>query len=189
MQVFLGGILPPKWAALTSRPTKCTCLCRSKSHEVQSVQIGTPVLGGPFVKRTNGSSYPIGQLSVCLSCLSVTLVYCGQTVGWIKMPLGMEVGLDPRHIALDGDPAPSKMGHRPNFRPMTVVAKRLDGSKCHLVVEVGLGPGDIVLDGDPASNRPLKGGTYSSPETPDTFRPTSIVAKRLDRSRCHFVRR
>jgi len=30
---------------------------------------------------------------VCLSCLSVTLVYCGQTVGWIKMPLGMEVGL------------------------------------------------------------------------------------------------
>jgi len=29
-------------------------------------------------------------LSVCLS-VSVTLVYCGQTVGWIKMPLGSEV--------------------------------------------------------------------------------------------------
>ena len=28
---------------------------------------------------------------VCLSVLSVTLVYCGQTVGWIKMPLGTEV--------------------------------------------------------------------------------------------------
>jgi len=26
-------------------------------------------------------------------CLSVTLVYCGQTVGWIKVKLGMEVGL------------------------------------------------------------------------------------------------
>jgi len=26
----------------------------------------------------------------CLSCLSLTLC-CGQTVGWIKMPLGMEV--------------------------------------------------------------------------------------------------
>jgi len=25
--------------------------------------------------------------------LSVTLVYCGQTVGWIKMPLSTEVGL------------------------------------------------------------------------------------------------
>ena len=27
-----------------------------------------------------------------LSCLSATLVYCGQTVGWIKMLLGTEVG-------------------------------------------------------------------------------------------------
>ena len=34
-------------------------------------------------------------LSVCcLSvCLSVTFVHCGQTVGWIKMKLGMQVGL------------------------------------------------------------------------------------------------
>jgi len=41
----------------------------------------------------------------CLSCLSATLVYCGQTVGWIKIPLGMEVGLGPGHIVLDGDTA------------------------------------------------------------------------------------
>jgi len=41
-----------------------------------------------------------------LSCLSVTLVYCGQTVGWIRIPLGTEVGLGPGHIVLDGDPAP-----------------------------------------------------------------------------------
>jgi len=40
-------------------------------------------------------------------CLSVTLVYCGQTVGWIKMKLVKEVGLGPGHIVLDGDPAPS----------------------------------------------------------------------------------
>ena len=26
-------------------------------------------------------------LSVCLSCLSVMLVYCGQTVGWIKIDI------------------------------------------------------------------------------------------------------
>ena len=38
-------------------------------------------------------------------CLSVTLVYCGQTIGWIKMKLGMEIGLDPGHIVLDGNPA------------------------------------------------------------------------------------
>jgi len=41
----------------------------------------------------------------CLSCLSVTLVYCGQTVGWIKMPLATEVDLGPGDIVIDGDPA------------------------------------------------------------------------------------
>jgi len=33
-------------------------------------------------------------------------VYCGQTAVWINMALGMEVGLGPGHIVLDGDPAP-----------------------------------------------------------------------------------
>jgi len=42
----------------------------------------------------------------CLSCLSVMLVYCGQTVGWIKMKLGVELGLSAGHIVLDGDLAP-----------------------------------------------------------------------------------
>ena len=55
-------------------------------------------------------------------CLSVTLVYCGQTVGWIKMKLYTEVGLSPGHIVLDGDPAPL-----PNLQPMSAVAKWLDG--------------------------------------------------------------
>ena len=42
----------------------------------------------------------------CLSVLSVTLVYCGQTVGCTKVKLGMQVGLDPGHPVLDGDPPP-----------------------------------------------------------------------------------
>ena len=46
-----------------------------------------------------------------LSCLYVTLVYCGQTVDWIKMPLGTEVGLGPGDIVLDGNPAtPTERG-------------------------------------------------------------------------------
>jgi len=60
------------------------------------------VFGRPFV---NGLPYAIRPLSV-LSCLSVTLVYCGQTVVWIKILLGMEVGLGKGHIMLDGYPAP-----------------------------------------------------------------------------------
>jgi len=63
----------------------------------------------------------------CLSCQSVTLVCCGQTVGRIKMKLGVQVGLVPGNIVLDGDPAPPKKGTAPNFRLMSVVAKRLDG--------------------------------------------------------------
>ena len=31
---------------------------------------------------------------------------CGQVAGWIKMPRGMELGLSPSDIVLDGDPAP-----------------------------------------------------------------------------------
>ena len=67
-------------------------------------------------------------------------VYCGQTAGWIKMALGMEVGLGPGHIVLDGDPAPlpRKGGSTPNFRPIFIVAKRLDAPRCQLGMEVGL---------------------------------------------------
>ena len=46
-------------------------------------------------------------------------VYCGQTVGWIKMALalGMEVGLGPGQIVLDGDtaPLPQKRDRAPQF--------------------------------------------------------------------------
>jgi len=78
-------------------------------------------------------------------------VYCGQTAGWIKMPLGTEAGLGPGDIGLDGDPASHKKeGHRhpPNFRPIPIVAKRLYCIRIPLGTEVGLILGDIVLDGD-----------------------------------------
>jgi len=39
----------------------------------------------------------------------------GQTVGWIKMPLGKEVGLGPGVIVLDRDPAPQQP--LPTFGP------------------------------------------------------------------------
>jgi len=60
---------------------------------------------------------------------------CCQTAGWIKMALGMEVGLSLGNFVLDGDPAsPPLKGHSPPiFRPMSVVGKRLDGLRWHLV--------------------------------------------------------
>jgi len=44
-------------------------------------------------------------------------VYCGQTVGWIRIPLGTEVGLVPGDIELDRHPAvPPRKGHKsPQF--------------------------------------------------------------------------
>ena len=63
-------------------------------------------------------------------------LYCGQTAGCIKMPLGKEVGLSPGDFVLDGVPAPSPKRGRsplPNFRPTSIAAKRLDASRCHLV--------------------------------------------------------
>ena len=64
-------------------------------------------------------------------------VHCGQTAGWIKMALGTGMGLGASHILLHEDPAPlPKKGAEPfppNFRPIFIVAKRLDASSCHLV--------------------------------------------------------
>ena len=72
-------------------------------------------------------------LSVLSVCLSVTLVYCGQTVGWIKMKLGVQIGLSPRHTVLDGNPAPlPKRGGAPIFRPISI-AEWLYVSGYHLV--------------------------------------------------------
>ena len=42
-------------------------------------------------------------------------VRCGQTAGWTKMSLGMEVGLSPGDFVFDGDPAiPRKMAYHPH---------------------------------------------------------------------------
>ena len=98
--------------------------------------------------------------------------------GWMDQDEGTEVGLG--HIVLNWDSAPQK-GHSPQFLPHVRCGQMAGWTKMPLGMEVGLGPGDFVLDGDPA---PLpKRGT-----TPN-FRPMSIVAKQLDASEHHLVRR
>jgi len=46
-------------------------------------------------------------------------MYCGQTAGWIKIPLGTEVGLGPGDIVLEGDQLPLK-GAQPPLLVATV---------------------------------------------------------------------
>jgi len=67
------------------------------------------------------------------------------------MKLGMQVGLSPDHIVLDGDPAaPPPKGHSPQFWARICCGQMVEWIKMPLGMEVGLGPGHIVLDGDPA---------------------------------------
>ena len=110
---------------------------RQEHHQAiyADCSLGSLVFGRPFVKRF-ALCY---QTVVCLSCLSVlcvTLVYFVlYPNGWMdKMKLGNQVGLGPGHIVLDGDPAsPPQRVTAPNFRPISAVAKWLDGLRYNLV--------------------------------------------------------
>jgi len=113
-------------------------------------------------------------------------VYCGQTAAWMKLVLGMVVGLSPGDSVLDGDPAPSpKRGRSPSpqFSAHFYSDQTAGCIKMPLGTDVGLSPGDFVLDGDPVPP-PKKG---AEPLLPPNFLRISIVAKRLDASRCHLV--
>jgi len=79
-------------------------------------------------------------------------VYCGQTAGWIKMPLSMAVELGPGHIELDGDKAPlPKRGTAAEVSAHICCGQMAGWIKMPLGRKVSLSPSDIVLDGDPAS--------------------------------------
>jgi len=89
---------------------------------------------GPVYIVLDGDTAPLPKKGAEHPQFSAHL-YCGQTAGYTKMPLSMEVGLSPGDFVLDGDavPYPKRGGALPNFRPTSIVAKRLHGSRCHLV--------------------------------------------------------
>jgi len=73
-------------------------------------------------------------------CLVLSVCLCDVGVlwpnGWMDQDATWsEVGLGPGDIVLDADPALPPKGAQPpsNFRPMSFVAKRLHGLRCHLV--------------------------------------------------------
>jgi len=74
------------------------------------------------------------------------------------MKFGVHVGLGPRLIVLDGDPAtPPLKGHNPQFSTHICCGQMAGWIKMPLAKEVGLGPSDIVLDGDSAPPPPKRG--------------------------------
>jgi len=179
-------------------------------------------MGTTQLPLPNGAQLPKFLAHVC----------CGQMAAWIEMPLGMELGLGPDDFVLDGDPAPlTKRGWSPRtkflaqvivangwmdqdgtwhggrpqprrlcvrwgpsplpkkkhsalhiFRPTSLVAKRLDASRCHLAYGGRPQPSGLCVRWGP-SPHPQKGGGAPN------FQPMSIAAKWLHGSRCHLVRR
>jgi len=87
----------------------------------------------------------------CLSVLSVTFVYCGQTVAHIKMKLHKHVGCGPGHIVLDGAQIPLPKGAQPppQFSPHVCCGQMARWFNMSLSSKVGIDSGDIVFDGDP----------------------------------------
>jgi len=130
------------------------------------------------------------------------------------MLLGMEVGLSPEDFVFDGDQPTSPKRERsplPNFRHMSIVAKRLDGSRWHLSWKWALlqahcarwGTSSPAPKGDRAPE--ISAHFYSSPQCSDGKRCTSygnsvrlsvcpsvsvclshagIVSKRIHLARC-----
>ena len=90
----------------------------------------------------------------------------------------------PGDIVLHGDPAPTEKGTAAlHFSAYVYCGERAGCIRIPLGMEVSLGPGDIVLDGVPAPPRRDKGHV----QQPLTFRPMSIVVKRLDGPGYHLV--
>ena len=115
----------------------------------------------------------------CLSLLSVMLVYCGQTVGWIKMKPSMQAGLG--HIVLDGDPVPPP----PNRRSPLIFSQ-------YLLWPNGWMDKDATWYGGRPQPTQLcvRWGPSSPPKKraePPNFQPMSIVAKQLDGPRRHLA--
>jgi len=108
-------------------------------------------------------------------------VCCGQTAVWIKMPHGTQAGLGPGDIVLDGDPAAPfiKRGHSTRNFGLHGVAKRLHGSRCHLVLRSASAQATLCYM---RTQLPPKRGTPAA-----SFRPMSVVAKRLVGPKCHLT--
>jgi len=107
------------------------------------------------------SPSPNGHHSPSTNFLFSPIFCFGQMAGWIKMPLGMEVGLIPGDCVRWGPSSPPlKGGGAPaQFSAHFYCGQMAAWIKMPLVMEVGLSPDNIVLDGDRAAPPPQKKGT------------------------------
>ena len=125
------------------------------------------------------------QTVVCLSCLSVCDVCALWPNGWTDQDGTWHADrFRPWPHCVRWEPSsPPPKEHSPQFSAHICCGQIAAWIKMSHGMELGLGPGDFVLDGDPVALSPIKGAAPSLLN----FGPISIVAKRLDASRCHLV--
>jgi len=116
-------------------------------------------------------------------CLSVCDVRALWPNGWTDQDETWRAGRPGPwpHCVRWGRSSPPPKGHSPQFRPISVAAKWLLGSRCHLY---GARPRPRRLCVRWRTRSTLhKKGQNPFPN----FRPISIVIKRLHAARCHLV--
>jgi len=117
---------PQKWGAAPKFSTHVYC---DQTARCIKMPLGMEIVLSPGDFVLEGDPAPYHKMGGDPSNFWPTSI-CDQTDAWIKMPLGTEVGLGLRDIVFDIDPAtPRKRAHPPlpNFWPMSIVAKWLDG--------------------------------------------------------------
>ena len=151
----------------------------------RSDSVGQTVFGRPFVKRFALCYRTVVYLSVCPVCLWRWCIVAKRFDG-TRWNLACR-GLGPGQIVFEWDPLHKGAQPPPNFRPMSIVAKRLDGSRCHLLQRLRGRPRPRrhCIRWGPSSVSPKRG----TPGTAPNFRPMSIGAKRLYAPGYHLVPR
>jgi len=101
---------------------------------------------------------PVDMSALSYPVLSVTLVYYGEKVTWIKM----------KQLAWRPRPWPHCVRWRPSpqFCPCLLWSNGWMDQDATWYGGIELGPGDIVLDGDPAPLPKRGGGTAARPQFP-----------------------
>jgi len=96
-------------------------------------EVGVEVGLGPGHIVLDGDTAPIPPKRGRAAPQFSAHLYCGQTAGCIKMPLGIQVGFSPDHCVRWGPSSLSKKGRSPQFSAHVYYGQRLNGSLCHLV--------------------------------------------------------
>jgi len=99
---------------------------------------------GPGHIVLNGDPAPLHKKGAEHPPQFLAHVYCGETAGWIKMPLGAEVNLGPGDGVRWGRSSPLKRAQPPKFSVHVYCGQTAEWRR-HLVLKERLGPNRVMV--------------------------------------------